>query len=70
MNPSLEEARVLLRKAEGDSRAAEQLAKSPSQALWIVGFHAQQAVEKALKAVLASRLGRHQEGAPSAPWIC
>ena len=55
MNPSLEEARVLLRKAEADSRAAEQLAKSPSPALWIVGFHAQQAVEKALKAVLSSR---------------
>ena len=55
MNPSPEEARILLRKAEGDSRAAEQLATSSSPALWIVGFHAQQAVEKALKAVLASK---------------
>jgi HEPN domain-containing protein len=55
MNLSLEEARLLLRKAQGDKHAAEELSKSPSQVLWIVGFHAQQAIEKSLKAVLAAR---------------
>ncbi len=53
MSPSAEEARLLLRKAQDDRRAVEQLAGMPSSALWIVGFHAQQVVEKAMKAVLA-----------------
>lgn len=55
MSPSDEEARILLGKARDDRNAAAALAGLPSSALWIVGFHGQQAVEKAFKAVLASR---------------
>ncbi len=46
------QAVVLLRKAEGDVRAAACLCKDSSISVWTIGFHAQQAVEKALKAVL------------------
>lgn len=45
-------ARSLLRKADQDLHAATCLGKDPASSLWTVGFHAQQAVEKALKAVL------------------
>lgn len=51
----LEVAQLLLQKAEGDLAAARLLASDPSQADHVVGFHAQQAVEKSLKAVLAVR---------------
>jgi len=52
--PELEEARLLLRKAREDADAVAKLAPDGSTADAIVGFHAQQAVEKALKAVLAA----------------
>jgi HEPN domain-containing protein len=50
----LEEAQLLLRKAREDADAATKLAADGDTADAIVGFHAQQAVEKALKAVLAA----------------
>lgn len=52
--PELEEAQLLLRKAREDADAVAKLAPDNSTADAIVGFHAQQAVEKALKAVLAA----------------
>lgn len=51
--PELEEAQLLLRKAEEDADVLEKLAIDIDVADAIVGFHAQQAVEKALKSVLA-----------------
>lgn len=47
-------AEVLLRRARGDERAVSALLEQdvPDE---VVGFHAQQAVEKSLKAVLAAR---------------
>jgi HEPN domain-containing protein len=50
-----EVARVLLAKAEGDLAAAQLLATDQHQSDHVVGFHAQQAVEKAIKSVLVSR---------------
>lgn len=51
----LEVARLLLEKATGDLVALQVLAADQNQADHVVGFHAQQAVEKSIKAVLASR---------------
>lgn len=45
---------TLLRKAGSDLRAARTLAQDPDRFDGAIGFHAQQTVEKALKAVLAS----------------
>ncbi len=53
MNSSAEFARGLLVKARGDGYVLARLADDESAPQWILGFHAQQAVEKALKAVLA-----------------
>ena len=53
--PELEEAQLLLRKAHEDADAVEKLASDQGIADSVVGFHAQQAAEKAIKAVLASR---------------
>lgn len=53
--PELEEAMLLLRKAREDADAVEKLASDQGIADSVVGFHAQQAAEKAMKAVLASR---------------
>jgi HEPN domain-containing protein len=47
-------AQLMLRKAQDDQRAMQTLASDPDSAGWVVGFHAQQAVEKALKAVLTA----------------
>jgi HEPN domain-containing protein len=47
----VEVARVLLEKAAGDLAALELLASDQNQADHVVGFHAQQAVEKSIKAV-------------------
>lgn len=44
---------VLARKAEGDAKAMRRLASDPEIDDAAVGFHAQQAVEKWLKAVMA-----------------
>lgn len=54
--PSLEQrdfAELLLRKAEGDVEVVRALIDNASITDDAIGFHAQQAVEKALKAVLA-----------------
>jgi HEPN domain-containing protein len=45
---------VLARKADGDDKALRFLAPNPEIDDETVGFHAQQAVEKRLKAVLAA----------------
>lgn len=54
--PELEEAQLLLRKAKEDADAVRKFAADRDIADSVVGFHAQQAVEKAMKAVLTSRL--------------
>lgn len=46
---------ILLRKAEGDEAAVDRLAPDAGILDEIVGFHAQQAVEKRVKAVLVAR---------------
>jgi HEPN domain-containing protein len=51
----VEVADLLLRKAASDLSAARALARDPEQQDDVVGFHAQQAVEKSLKAVPAVR---------------
>jgi HEPN domain-containing protein len=51
--PDLEHARLMLRLARGDLTALEVLETSSRIAPSIFGFHAQQAVEKALKAWLS-----------------
>ena len=48
-------ARVLARKAEGDAKAMRRLASDPGIDDEAVGFHAQQAIEKWLKSVIALR---------------
>ncbi len=55
MTPQLEEALRLLRLAERDRGAFEVLAAAGGDAHAAAGFHAQQAVEKALKALLCFR---------------
>jgi HEPN domain-containing protein len=51
---SREEASVLARKARADALAMRELAGNPQISDEIVGFHAQQAVEKWLKAVIGA----------------
>lgn len=46
---------VLLRKAREDLSAAQTLIASENQSGDVIGFHLQQAVEKALKSLLAAR---------------
>lgn len=55
MNRSHEHAQSLLQKAIDDQQAMATLMDAPNSAGWIVGFHAEQSVEKAIKAVLADR---------------
>lgn len=45
----------MLRKAHEDGAFARKLADEPESADSVVGFHAQQTVKKALKAILAAR---------------
>jgi HEPN domain-containing protein len=52
--PELDEAYLLLRKAREDADAVRKFRADPDLADAVVGFHAQQAAEKALKAVLAA----------------
>jgi HEPN domain-containing protein len=49
----LDLARVLARKAEGDAKAMRRLVSDPEIDDEAIGFHAQQAIEKWLKAVMA-----------------
>jgi HEPN domain-containing protein len=67
--PDLEEAKLLLRKAREDADAVSKLAADGDMADAIVGFHAQQAAEKAMKAVLVASgddfLGRMTSGTSS-----
>ena len=55
MTPALEEARRLLRLAMRDEDTFELLLPLPAAPLSAIGFHAQQAVEKSLKAACALR---------------
>jgi HEPN domain-containing protein len=54
MNSPLEYARVLLARAQDDLYVVRRLGVDPNAPGWVLGFHAQQGVEKALKAVLSS----------------
>jgi HEPN domain-containing protein len=55
MDRSREYALLLLRKARDAQRMLNVLLDAPDTPAWGLGFHGQQAVEKALKAVLCSR---------------
>jgi HEPN domain-containing protein len=58
--PDLSEtSRILLKKAEEDATAVREFAGNPEIGDSIIGFHAQQAVEKWLKAVTAASGVRH-----------
>jgi HEPN domain-containing protein len=50
-----EHAELLLRKAAQDEFTVEKLFPDPASPDEVIGFHAQQVVEKTLKAVLALR---------------
>jgi HEPN domain-containing protein len=52
-------SRILLKKAEEDATAVREFAGNREIADSIIGFHAQQAVEKWLKAVTAAHGTRH-----------
>jgi HEPN domain-containing protein len=52
MNSSTDHALALLNKARDDAYVVRTLGADATAPDWIVGFHAQQAVEKAIKAVL------------------
>jgi HEPN domain-containing protein len=54
LSPEREQAELLLRKAAEDQTVLVALARNLEIADAALGFHAQQAVEKALKAVLAA----------------
>ncbi len=54
MNRSLEHARLLLQKARDDAYLLAACLDDSKMPGWILGFHAQQAVEKTLKAVLTN----------------
>lgn len=54
MNSQLDHAKGLLSKARDDFFVVHRLAGEADTPGWVLGFHAEQAVEKALKAVLSS----------------
>ena len=58
--PPREYAALLLRKAAQDEFTVRKLMADPGSPDEIIGFHAQQAVEKILKAVLAAREIRYR----------
>ena len=60
MRHSRELAELLLRKAEQDEFALDKLIPDPNSPDEIIDFHAQQAIEKMLKAVLASAAVRYR----------
>lgn len=55
MTRSLDHARLLLKKAREDGYVLSRCVGDPQMPSWTLGFHGQQAVEKALKAILARR---------------
>jgi HEPN domain-containing protein len=55
MSKSSEHARLLLEKADEDLYVLQRLSRDEGAPISVIGFHAQQAVEKCLKAVLAGR---------------
>ena len=55
MNRSPEHARLLLQKARDEANLLTRWVEDATVPAWLMGFHAQQALEKALKAVLADR---------------
>lgn len=55
MTKSREFARSLIEKARGDAYVLEKLVADPEAPRWVLGFHAQQAAEKAIKAVLSAQ---------------
>jgi HEPN domain-containing protein len=55
LSPEREEAELLLRKAREDRTVIAKLVDDSERSDSVIGFHAQQAVEKALKAILAAR---------------
>ena len=57
---SAERAALLSRKAEEDALAVREFAANPDVGDGIIGFHAQQAIEKWLKAIIASRGEDHE----------
>jgi HEPN domain-containing protein len=59
MNRSREHAHLLLRKSAEDQYVLERLIGEVDAPDAVIGFHAQQAVEKLLKAVLTSRSIRY-----------
>jgi len=50
---SIEHALALLARAKDDLYVLRRLRDEPERPAWVLGFHAQQAVEKAVKAVLS-----------------
>lgn len=52
MNSHIDYAEALLRKARDDGYVVRCMAADSAAPDWIIGFHAQQAVEKAIKSVL------------------
>ena len=54
MNSPLDHARALLARARDDLYVVRRLRGEADAPGWVLGFHAQQAVEKALKSVLSS----------------
>jgi HEPN domain-containing protein len=55
MSKSPENARLQMQKADEDFFVLQRLSGDPETPVAVIGFHAQQAVEKCLKAVLTSR---------------
>lgn len=54
MNSPLDHGRALLARARDDAFVVRRLMVDAATPGWVLGFHAQQAVEKALKAVLSA----------------
>ncbi len=55
MNSPVDHARALLARAGDDLYVVRRLREDADAPRWVIGFHAQQAAEKALKSVLSSR---------------
>lgn len=55
MSQRLETAYRVLSKSRDDQYILTRVVDDPAAPVWVLGFHAQQAVEKAIKAVLAAQ---------------